>query len=57
MTVKYMTASNDSYNFRNERNITKKEYAFSGFPSNKDVLTKIGQRKLSFHVESYMSIL
>ena len=54
MTTTYMKASYDNYNFRDERNITKKEYAISGFPSKKDILTKIGQRKFSFYVKSYI---
>ena len=35
MTTTYMKASYDNYNFQDERNITKKEYAISGFPSKK----------------------
>ena len=49
MTITCMI-SHGNYNFRDERNNTKKEYAISGFPSNKNILTKIGQRKLSFPV-------
>ena len=56
MTITYMI-SHGSYNFRDERNNTKKEYAISGFPSNKNILTKIGQRKLSFPGKSYISII
>lgn len=57
MTTTYMTASYENYNFRNEKNIAKKDYAISGFPSKKDILAKIGQWKLSFCVKSYISIV